>query len=111
MQRSMKVYFLETTVLQFYYEEQNFHDSWPQLAMTTVLLVLPEREPTPSISVTTSIPSTTLPNTTCFPSKWAVFAVQMKNWDPFVFGPAFAIDRIPKRKKSIQERVNRDYTV
>lgn len=27
----------------------------------------------------------------------------MKNWDPFVFGPAFAMDRIPKHthKKNI----------
>lgn len=25
----------------------------------------------------------------------SVLAVQMKNWEPFVLGPALAIDRIP----------------
>ena len=35
-------------------------------------------------------PAGTLPKTTCFPSKCGVLVVQMKNWDPFVPGPAFA---------------------
>lgn len=26
----------------------------------------------------------------------SVLMVQMKNWDPLVLGPAFAIDKIPK---------------
>merc|ERR1719229_1238234 len=42
-----------------------------------------------------SMPSVTEPKTTCFPSSQAVFTVQRKNWEPFVFGPAFAIDKIP----------------
>ena len=29
-------------------------------------------------------PSTTLPKTTCLPSKWGVGTVQMKNWLPFL---------------------------
>ena len=28
-------------------------------------------------------------------SNHSVLAVHMKNWEPFVLGPAFAIDRIP----------------
>ena len=37
----------------------------------------------------------TLPKTTCFPSSHAVFAVQRKNWEPLVPGPAFAIESTP----------------
>lgn len=40
----------------------------PQSAMMTSLLVFPLWEPTASIFLTVSKPSTTLPNTTCFPS-------------------------------------------
>lgn len=69
--------------------------SWPQLATTTGLDVRPEEDPTFSMALTTSIPSTTFPNTTCFPSSHSVFVVHMKNWDPFVPGPALAMDRIP----------------
>lgn len=32
----------------------------------------------------------TRPKTTCFPSRKSHFAVVMKNWHPFVFGPEFA---------------------
>lgn len=32
---------------------------------------------------------------TCLPSNQLVFTVQIKNWAPFVFGPAFAIDSTP----------------
>ena len=35
------------------------------------------------------------PNTTCLPSSHSVLTVQMKNCDPLVLGPAFAIERIP----------------
>lgn len=69
--------------------------SCPQSAITTAFAVLPEEDPTFSTAFTTSIPSTTLPNTTCFPSSHSVLSVQMKNCDPFVPGPAFAIDKIP----------------
>lgn len=86
--------------------------------MITLFLVWPVGEPTASILETTFIPSTTDPNTTCFPSSLiyclfeknlklylqkkknfifyqVVLAVQIKNWDPFVLGPALAIERIP----------------
>lgn len=43
-----------------------------------------------SIFRSVSMPSITLPNTTCFPSRKSHFAVVMKNWQPFVFGPEFA---------------------
>lgn len=72
------------------------HHNCPQFAMTTGLLVFPLSLPTASIIFTTSFPSTTLPNTTCFPSKWLVFAVQMKNCEPLVFGPALAMERMPR---------------
>lgn len=45
--------------------------------------------------LTTSIPSTTFPNTTCFPSSQLVLALVMKNWLPLVLGPAFAMESIP----------------
>ncbi|XXG42946.1 hypothetical protein AAC387_Pa01g3095 [Persea americana] len=84
------------------------HDSCPQSATVTVLEVLPLEDPTSSIVRTTSIPSTTYPNTTCFPSSHYVLAVQMKNCDPFVPGPAFAIDSclryISKTDKRIQTK-------
>ena len=41
-----------------------------------------------------SMPSITLPNTTCFPSRKSHFAVVMKNWHPFVLGPEFAYDSV-----------------
>ncbi len=115
--------------------------------MVTLQLVFPLWEPTFSIFLTTSIPSVTLPNTTCFPSSLqiisinqtcvdaaeqrniqlngrffhsirtnsdvnpvcrthhVVFSVQMKNCEPLVFGPAFAIDKIPANAKMLQDRV------
>merc|ERR1711920_491363 len=69
--------------------------NWPQSATTTGLAVLPDWEPTASISFTTSMPSTTEPKTTCLPSSHAVFTVHKKNCEPFVFGPAFAMERMP----------------
>ena len=44
---------------------------------------------------TTSIPSTTSPNTLCLLSSHGVAASVTKNWLPLVFGPALAIDRMP----------------
>lgn len=51
----------------------------------------------PSIRLTTSIDasSRTLPNTTCRPSNHGQATVVMKNCDPLVPGPAFAIDNRP----------------
>ena len=39
--------------------------------------------------------STTLPNTTCFPSSQGVLTVVIKNWEPFVSRPEFAIESSP----------------
>ena len=43
----------------------------------------------------TSMPLTTWPKTTCFPSSQGAAAVVMKNCDPFVCAPLFAIDNKP----------------
>ena len=48
-----------------------------------------------SIFLTTSIPSTMLPNTTCLPFSHGVAVVVMKNCDPLVLGPALAMERTP----------------
>ncbi len=44
-----------------------------------------------SILRTTSMPSATLPNTTCLPSRKGVGTVVMKNWEPLPLGPAFCL--------------------
>jgi len=46
-----------------------------------------------SIFRITPFPETTSPKTTCFPSKCGVSTVVTKNWEPFVPGPAFAMDK------------------
>ena len=51
--------------------------------------------------LTTSMPSTTDPNTQCLPSNQDVFAVHKKNCEPLVLGPALAIERIPEMQKLI----------
>ena len=61
-------------------------------AKTTFFDVLPEDEPTDSTAFTTSSPSETRPKTTCLPSSQLVLAVVIKNWLPFVLGPALAIE-------------------
>ena len=73
----------------------DYQSTSPQLSITIFFDVLPERDPKDSIFLTTSNPSTTLPKTTCLPSNQGVSTVQIKNWDPFVFGPALAMDKIP----------------
>jgi uncharacterized membrane protein YczE len=56
-----------------------------------------ESAATCEIASATSMPSTTRPKTVCFPSSHGqASAVTMKNWLPFVFGPAFAIARAPR---------------
>lgn len=56
---------------------------------------LPLSVPMASTALTTSIPSMTSPNTVCFPSSHGVVTVVMKNCDPFVLGPALAMDSKP----------------
>ena len=58
--------------------------------MTTGLDGLPLWLPTASTALTTSIPSSTLPNTTWRPSSHDVLTVQTKNCEPLVPGPALA---------------------
>mmetsp|Transcript_18531 Transcript_18531/g.37481 ORF Transcript_18531/g.37481 Transcript_18531/m.37481 type:complete len:241 (-) Transcript_18531:620-1342(-) len=67
----------------------------PHAEMTTFLEVVPLELPSASIALTTSMPMTTLPKTTCFPSSHVVFAVHRKNCEPFVPGPALAIESTP----------------
>merc|ERR1719422_621769 len=72
---------------------QNFrYQSSPQSSMTTFFEGVPLEEPTFSIFLTTSsYPSRTSPNTTCFPSRCGVFFTVMKNCEPLVSLPALAM--------------------
>ncbi|OLC63164.1 MAG: hypothetical protein AUH76_07050 [Candidatus Rokubacteria bacterium 13_1_40CM_4_67_11] len=45
---------------------------------------------------TTSIPPTTRPKTGCFRSNRLLSTTLMKNWLPPVFGPAFAMEMVPR---------------
>eukprot|EP00295_Goniomonas_pacifica_P003748 CAMPEP_0175819470 /NCGR_PEP_ID=MMETSP0107_2-20121207/8087_1 /TAXON_ID=195067 ORGANISM="Goniomonas pacifica, Strain CCMP1869" /NCGR_SAMPLE_ID=MMETSP0107_2 /ASSEMBLY_ACC=CAM_ASM_000203 /LENGTH=69 /DNA_ID=CAMNT_0017131721 /DNA_START=128 /DNA_END=337 /DNA_ORIENTATION=- len=63
----------------------------PQSSITTLALGVPEFVPTPSMNLSTSMPCTTFPNTTCFPSNQEVTAVVRKNWLPLEFGPELAM--------------------
>mmetsp|Transcript_8455 Transcript_8455/g.15645 ORF Transcript_8455/g.15645 Transcript_8455/m.15645 type:complete len:112 (+) Transcript_8455:76-411(+) len=69
--------------------------SAPELAISTFAEVLPLPDPRASIFLTTSIPLVTFPKTVCFPSNQGVSAVQMKNCDPLVLGPALAMLKVP----------------
>mmetsp|Transcript_2024 Transcript_2024/g.12991 ORF Transcript_2024/g.12991 Transcript_2024/m.12991 type:complete len:216 (-) Transcript_2024:235-882(-) len=71
--------------------------STPQSTMCTRFLGFPSALPIPSMALTTSIPDSTCPKTTCFPSSHGVATVVMKNWLPLVLGPALAMDRTPAR--------------
>jgi len=64
----------------------------PQSSTTTGWRVAPPPLPTFSIASTTSRPDDTLPKTTCFPSKCGVERVVRKNCEPFVLGPALALE-------------------
>src|SRR5215831_3025117 len=50
---------------------------------------------TVEILSTTSCPSTTSPKMVCLPVSQVVGATVMKNCEPFVFGPAFAMASLP----------------
>src|SRR4051812_23516023 len=67
--------------------------SWPQSSITIFAVGFPLLVPRASIFFTRSDPSLTSPKTTCLPSSQLVTTVVMKNCEPFVFGPALAIDR------------------
>ena len=63
--------------------------------MMTSAEVSPPRLPHASTALMTLYPSTTWPNTVCLPLRKGVATVQRKNWEPFVLGPALAMDKIP----------------
>ena len=66
-------------------------ESWPQSAMTHGSTgTSPLDVSLFSMARTTDLPRTTSPNTTCLPSRCGVGLQVMKNWEPFVFAPAFA---------------------
>lgn len=44
---------------------------------------------------TVFVPSFALPKTTCWPPSRSVVAVPMEPWEPFAWGPAFAVDKRP----------------
>lgn len=50
-----------------------------------------------------------IPNIVCFPSSHCVGASVIKNWEPFVFGPEFAIDNIPAPKNEIHTMLDQSY--
>lgn len=59
------------------------------------LLVLPFPEPKCSMASTILMPPFTLPKIMGLPCNHTVLAVQIENWEPFVLGPAFAMDWMP----------------
>ncbi len=69
------------------------HASWPQSAIMTAAMGL---SPGPflffSIALTRLEPSMTSPKTTCLLSSQGVAMKVQKNWEPFVLGPALAMD-------------------
>lgn len=90
----------------------------PDEVIVTLALGRPESDPTASTFFTMSMPSETSPKTTCLPSSHDVTTVVIKNWrwarrglaigfgfgkgvrealtwEPFVFGPALAMDSRP----------------
>jgi len=52
-----------------------------------------------SIARTTSMPSITLPNTTCFPSSQDAASVVMKNCEPFVSTPDKTPDKVHSKTR------------
>mmetsp|Transcript_34766 Transcript_34766/g.80368 ORF Transcript_34766/g.80368 Transcript_34766/m.80368 type:complete len:113 (-) Transcript_34766:231-569(-) len=77
------------------YRNMDSHRSWPESEIITGTRVEPLSLPTCAIDNNTSNPSITFPNTTCLPSSQGVADVVKKNWDPLVFGPELAIERMP----------------
>ena len=63
--------------------------------MVIFLLVLPFLDPKRSMASAMFTPSFPFPKTTCLPSSHSILTGQIGNWEPFVFGPAFAMDKMP----------------
>jgi len=60
--------------------------------IVTLDLGLPESDPKSCRSFIAYLPSISFPNTVCFPLSQGQGTKVMKNWEPFVLGPAFAMD-------------------
>ena len=60
----------------------------------TVPMVMIDHHQKPD-TFTMSIPSMTYPKTACFPSKFGVGPKVIKNCEPLVFGPEFAMETVP----------------
>ena len=69
----------------------NFHHISPHWAITTSWFGFSLVVRVFSIFLTTSMPSTTLPNTTCLLLRKGVGTVVIKNWHPLVSLPEFCI--------------------
>mmetsp|Transcript_51433 Transcript_51433/g.151596 ORF Transcript_51433/g.151596 Transcript_51433/m.151596 type:complete len:215 (-) Transcript_51433:172-816(-) len=69
--------------------------SSPQSSIATPTAGVPPSLPQASMRYTTSMPSTTRPKTTCFPSRCGQVFVVMKNCEPLVFLPLLAMLRMP----------------
>lgn len=64
-----------------------------------VLPVQPGKHTTHTLSTSHSLNHRHMKRKRIF-SYHSVLTVQMKNWDPFVFGPALAMDRIPGKRNT-----------
>ena len=71
--------------------------SSPQSMIVTACDGVPLPVPTASTTRTTSMPLVTAPKATCRPSFSGAVTQVMKNPEPFVLGPEFAIDNTPGR--------------
>ena len=63
--------------------------------MVIFLFVLPFLDPKYSMTSMMFMPFFTFPKTTSLSSSHSVLEVQVKNWESFVFGPAFAVNKMP----------------
>jgi hypothetical protein len=81
--------FEKYTLLKNYLFFQSIN--YPEADILTWLLGAPYFVPYDSTILTTSSPLVTFPKTTCLPFKWGQSTVVIKNYEPLVFGPAFAM--------------------
>merc|ERR1712227_405741 len=73
----------------------SFIQRHPLSLILIVLLVWPDLLPNRSIAPSVSYPLDTFPKTTCLPSRCGNLSKHMKNCDPLVPGPEFAIESTP----------------
>mmetsp|Transcript_2263 Transcript_2263/g.8364 ORF Transcript_2263/g.8364 Transcript_2263/m.8364 type:complete len:230 (+) Transcript_2263:544-1233(+) len=85
----------DATIPSKNHKNQTDSETSPQSAITADFLGIPLWVPMLSNWSNTSDPSTSSPNTVCFPSNHSQGMKVRKNWLPFVFGPAFAHESWP----------------